>query len=102
MTEAEDTGELRRLLGAFGCVRAEPRLSGVLLFDVPQEQIAAVIALFAAAVGPAARMVVLGAATREDDLWSHVRLDPAPEGGIEVRTRHGALVEIEPDRKSVV
>ncbi|MFG1809450.1 magnesium chelatase [Streptomyces sp. NPDC049040] len=96
MTAGEDPGELRRLLRAFGCARAEPRLNGVLLFDVPQEQTAAVVALFAAAFGTLTPTVVLGAATREDDLWSHVRLTPAPGGGIEVTTRHGGLVEVDP------
>jgi magnesium chelatase subunit D len=94
MTTADDSGGFRRLLRALACAALDPRLTGVLLFDVPQEQIAPVTALFAAVFRSPAPTVVLGAATREDDLWSHVRLAPAPDGGgIEVRTLRGALVE---------
>jgi magnesium chelatase subunit D len=89
-----DAAAHRRLLRLFRCAAADPRLGGVLLFDVPQGLVRAVGELFTATVsgagGPPA--IVLGAATREDDLWSRTRLVPV-DGRIAVDVRHGDLVE---------
>jgi magnesium chelatase subunit D len=97
---SQDTGpgptDHDRLLTAFACAAADPRLGGVLLFDVPPGLVRPVADLFTAVVaGPGAPpAVVLGSATREDDLWSRIRLRPAG-GRIALDVRHGDLVETE-------
>jgi magnesium chelatase subunit D len=84
-----------RLLRVFACAAADPRLSGVLLFDVPPELTAEVVGLFAAAVAEGGQVVHLGAAVREDDLWSRTRLRPA-RGRIALDVLPGDLVEADP------
>ncbi|MFI6700646.1 hypothetical protein ACIBJC_17025 [Streptomyces sp. NPDC050509] len=95
----ELVGLERRLLTALVCAAVEPGLPGVLLFDLPPELLAPVTEMFAhlldlAAAGPppagagtppaapAARTVrtVLGAATRDEDLWIRPRLRRGPDG----------------------
>ncbi|MFE4059864.1 hypothetical protein ACFXP3_26835, partial [Streptomyces sp. NPDC059096] len=82
-----------RLLTALVCAAVEPGLSGVLLFDLPPELVTPVADLFARLLdltaGPVAgaagasvpRTVrtVLGAATREEDLWIRPRLRRGPD-----------------------
>jgi magnesium chelatase subunit D len=84
-----------RLLRALACAALEPGLGGLLLFDVPDEAAGKVTALFAAAFGREWPDVVLGAAVREDDLWTRVALEPG-DGALTVRTRRGVLVEDAP------
>ncbi|WP_335977221.1 magnesium chelatase [Streptomyces sp. CA2R106] len=84
-----------RLLRVFACAAADPRLSGVLLFDVPPALTAEVVGLFAAAVAEGGQVVHLGAAVREDDLWSRTRLRPA-RGRIALDVLPGDLVEADP------
>ncbi|MFJ2953162.1 magnesium chelatase [Streptomyces sp. NPDC087270] len=107
-----------RLLRVLACAAADPRLTGVLLFDVPPELAAPVAGVFAstamdgvprgepagirnglpgqrgsaAAGGPVVR---LGAGVREDDLWSRTRLRPAG-GRITLEVLGGDLVEADP------
>ncbi len=100
MTDPDHAGGFGRLLRAFACAAVEPGLSGVLLFDVPPEQVGPVTDLFTEVVaratdGGAAPVVRLGAATREDDLWSRTRLRPAG-GRIALDVRRGDLVETDP------
>ncbi|MFJ2175180.1 hypothetical protein ACIOHE_20060 [Streptomyces sp. NPDC087851] len=95
----DPAGLERRLLTALVCAAVEPGLPGVLLFDLPPELVAPVTEMFAhlldlAAAGPppadagtppaapAARTVrtVLGAATRDEDLWIRPRLRRGPDG----------------------
>ncbi|WP_435126068.1 hypothetical protein [Actinacidiphila sp. bgisy144] len=84
-----------RLLRVFACAAADPRLSGVLLFDVPPALTAEVVGLFSAAVAEGGQVVHLGAAVREDDLWSRTRLRPA-RGRIALDVLPGDLVEADP------
>jgi magnesium chelatase subunit D len=103
MTAADEAGGLRRLLRALSCAALDPRLDGVLLFDVSPHLLEGVADLFAAVTGedgtgapPApAEPVRLGASTREDDLWSRTRLRPV-DGRVEFETRLGDLVEADP------
>ncbi|MFI0722731.1 magnesium chelatase [Streptomyces sp. NPDC021224] len=90
-----DRPELARLLRAFACAAVEPGLAGVLLFDVPDDALDTVTALFAAVFGRDTAAVVLGAAAREDELWTRIGLEPG-DGGLTVRARRGALVEDDP------
>ncbi|SEF87021.1 protoporphyrin IX magnesium-chelatase [Actinacidiphila yanglinensis] len=137
MTSEDGPADFGRLLRVFACAAADPRLTGVLLFDVPPQLTGPVADVFAAVVagfvsgegtgegtgegagagegadpaGPAGggprpaapadgaragRLVRLGAAVREDDLWSRTRLLPAA-GRITVDVLGGDLVEAEPD-----
>ncbi|WP_433892398.1 hypothetical protein [Streptomyces sp. CA-111067] len=102
MTAADEAGGFSRLLRAFSCAALDQRLSGVLLFDVPTDLLDGVRELFAAVMAErgsdAASVPVpvwLGASTREDDLWSQIRLR-AEGGGLWFSTLLGDLVEADP------
>ncbi|MEV6007773.1 magnesium chelatase [Streptomyces sp. NPDC051976] len=104
MTGTDEGGDLHRLLRAFACVAAEPRLGAVLLFDAPQTAVGPVADLFARISADPGRddpgedgpeSVQLGAATRDDDIWSRIQLQAA-DGAISVQSRPGPLVESDP------
>lgn len=68
----------RRVLSAFACAALEPGLTGVLLFDLDPELIEPVAREFAGilriATGRPVPHSILGAATRDDELWLRPRL----------------------------
>ncbi|MFF3885276.1 magnesium chelatase [Streptomyces sp. NPDC001914] len=80
---AEPLDDVRRLELVFRCSALDPALSGVLLFDLDPRLVRPVAGLFAAILGepgrPAAR-IPLGAATREEDLWTTSRLERQRDG----------------------
>ncbi|MFE3829178.1 hypothetical protein [Streptomyces sp. NPDC059092] len=84
----DPAGLEHRLLTALVCAAVEPGLSGVLLFDLPPELVTPVADLFAHLLGLAAAepapsatvRTVLGAATRDEDLWIRPRLRRGPDG----------------------
>ncbi|MEU4085571.1 magnesium chelatase [Streptomyces aureus] len=81
--DPEAPDDVRRLEQAFRCAALDPALSGVLLFDLEPRLVRPVAGLFATILGepgsPAAR-VPLGAATRDEDLWSTSRLERHKDG----------------------
>ncbi|MFE9093705.1 magnesium chelatase [Streptomyces sp. NPDC007264] len=90
----------RRLTRALACAAAEPTLSGVLLFDLDPRLMDSVAELFTRIVtgvgipgrsepGPAP--LVLGATSRDEDLWVRPRLRREPDG-ITFRIEPGPLV----------
>ncbi|MET7319768.1 magnesium chelatase [Streptomyces sp. NPDC005549] len=85
-----------RLGLALVCAAAEPALSGVLLLDLDPRLVDPVARLFGAVLagadGPARPPLVLGAADRDEDLWTRTRIRGG-EHGITVRTEPGPLVE---------
>jgi magnesium chelatase subunit D len=89
--------DLARRLGlALVCAAADPALSGVLLLDLDPRHVDPVARLFggilAGATEPARPPLVLGAADRDEDLWTRTRIRGG-EHGITVRTEAGPLVE---------
>ncbi|MER5395332.1 magnesium chelatase [Streptomyces sp. NPDC002599] len=81
--DPETSDDVWRLERAFRCAALDPALSGVLLFDLEPRLVRPVAGLFAAILGepgPPAVRVPLGAATRDEDLWSTSRLDRHPDG----------------------
>lgn len=88
MTSATPTPEppddARRLERAFLCAALDPALAGVLLFDLEPRLIEPVSRVFAAILGgpgdPPAARIPLGAATRDEDLWSTSRLERRRDG----------------------
>ncbi|MFE7328727.1 hypothetical protein ACFU8W_27875 [Streptomyces sp. NPDC057565] len=95
-------GLARRLLTALVCSAVEPRLSGVLLFDLPADSIASVTRMFASLLarstggtdGAEVPRTVLGAATQDQELWVRPRLRSGP-GGIAFTLAPGPLTEAE-------
>lgn len=88
-----------RLLTALVCSALEPALTGVLLFDLPPEQVPAVARVFAEVLGPACGRppgavprTTLDAATADEDLWSRP-LVRRGAGGIEFALEPGPLAE---------
>ncbi|ROQ66084.1 magnesium chelatase subunit D [Streptomyces sp. 840.1] len=88
-----------RLLTALVCSALEPGLTGVLLFDLPSEQVPAVARVFAEVLGTACGRppeavprTTLDAATADDDLWSRP-LVRRGSGGIEFTLGPGPLAE---------
>ncbi|WP_437059203.1 magnesium chelatase [Streptomyces sp. enrichment culture] len=89
--------DLTRRLGlALVCAAADPALGGVLLLDLDPRLVEPVVRLFggilAGAAEPARPPLVLGAADRDEDLWTRTRISGG-EHGITVRTEPGPLVE---------
>ncbi|MGW1885165.1 hypothetical protein [Streptomyces sp. NPDC001970] len=90
----------RRLPTALACAAVEPGLSGVLLFDLPDDLVAPVTELFAGLLGRTAGRpggalvprIVLGAATRDEELWIRPRLRHG-SGGIGFSPAPGPLTE---------
>jgi magnesium chelatase subunit D len=81
--DPETSDDVWRLERAFRCAALDPALSGVLIFDLEPRLVRPVAGLFAAILGepgPPAARVPLGAATRDEDLWSTSRLDRHPDG----------------------
>ncbi|CAL9452541.1 hypothetical protein SUDANB145_02468 [Streptomyces sp. enrichment culture] len=113
---ADDAADLvRRLVHALVCAAAEPALSGVLLLDLEPGLLDPVTRLFtglltgtadpsrpgpatpsvttpATPAAPAPPPVVLGAAGRDEDLWTRTRLRRETHG-ITFRTEPGPLVD---------
>lgn len=85
-----------RLGLALVCAVAEPALSGVLLLDLDPRLVDPVARMFGAvlagAAEPARPPLVLGAADRDEDLWTRTRIRGG-EHGITVLTEPGPLVE---------
>ncbi|MFJ5845943.1 hypothetical protein [Streptomyces sp. NPDC092903] len=88
-----------RLLTALVCSALEPSLTGVLLFDLPPEHVAAVAGVFAQVLGAAADRppeavprTTLDAATADEDLWLRP-LVRRGAGGIEFTLGPGPLAE---------
>lgn len=90
----------RRLLAALVCAAVEPGLGGVLLFDLAPELVAPLADVFAGLLGRPPR-VVLGAATRDEDLWIRPRLRRG-SGGIRFSLEPGPLTEATPGPSLVV
>ncbi|MFF1837065.1 hypothetical protein ACFVXE_23095 [Streptomyces sp. NPDC058231] len=93
----EPDGLPRRLLTALVCSVVEPGLSGVLLFDLPGDGVTSVTRVFASLLarssgGAAVPRTVLGAATRDEELWVRPRLGNGP-GGIGLTLAPGPLTE---------
>ncbi|MCX4971459.1 magnesium chelatase [Streptomyces sp. NBC_00620] len=80
----EPPDDARRLELAFRCAALDPGLGGVLLFDLEPRLVEPVSRLFAAILGSPADTPVpripLGAATRDEDLWSRSRLERYLDG----------------------
>ncbi|GAA4817855.1 magnesium chelatase [Streptomyces ziwulingensis] len=91
---------MRRLTHALVCAAADPALSGVLLLDLEPRLVAPVARLFThllAGSAEAARPpVVLGAADRDEDLWTRTRLRQDTHG-ITFSTEPGPLVDTDTD-----
>ncbi|MFF4473120.1 magnesium chelatase [Streptomyces sp. NPDC001599] len=85
-----------RLGPALVCAAADPALSGVLLLDLDPRLVEPVTRLFGAvlagAAEPARPPLVLGAADRDEDLWTRTRIRGGGHG-ITVRTESGPLIE---------
>ncbi|MFD1657839.1 magnesium chelatase [Streptomyces caeni] len=90
----------RRLARALVCAAAEPALPGVLLFDLDPRLMDSVAQLFTRIVagsgvldrsGPEQVPLMLGAITRDEDLWVRPRLRREPDG-IVFRVEPGPLV----------
>ncbi|MCX5368015.1 magnesium chelatase [Streptomyces sp. NBC_00103] len=81
-----------RLTRLLTCAAAEPALAGVLLFDLEPHLTDSVAHLFAALLGGAGPLLMLGAQTRDEDLWTRARL--RQDGGhVSVSTEPGPLIE---------
>ncbi|WP_062642199.1 hypothetical protein [Streptomyces maremycinicus] len=81
-----------RLTRLLACAAADPALAGVLLFDLDPQLTDSVALLFAAALGGAGPLLMLGAQTRDEDLWTRARLRQAG-GRVSVSTHPGPLIE---------
>ncbi|MFE9878983.1 magnesium chelatase [Streptomyces sp. NPDC005784] len=83
LTASEPPDDVRRLERAFRCAALDPALSGVLLFDLEPRLVRPVAGLFAAILGepgPPAARIPLGAATRDEELWTTSRLERQRDG----------------------
>lgn len=97
---AADADDLsRRLLTALVCAAVEPKLSGVLLFDLPDAHLSTVAevleGLLAGPAGPhvaAVPRTTLTAATMDEDLWLRPRMSRGPLG-IDFALAPGPLTE---------
>lgn len=91
----EPDGLARRLVRALVCAAVDPALTGVLLFDLEPRLITRVAGVFAdilaGSEGPAGAPVVLGAASRDEDLWVRPELHQERDG-VSFRTRPGPLI----------
>lgn len=80
----EPDGLVRRLVRALLCAAVDPALSGVLLFDLDPWLVDPVARLFAEILGgpgrPPATPVMLGAASRDEDLWTRPVLRQGRDG----------------------
>ncbi|MFJ6689383.1 magnesium chelatase [Streptomyces sp. NPDC091294] len=97
VTGAAPYGDPAHRLGlALVCAAAEPALSGVLLLDLDPRLVEPVARLFGAVLAgadePARPPLVLGAADRDEDLWTRTRIRGG-EHGITVVTEPGPLAE---------
>ncbi|MEV0903349.1 magnesium chelatase [Streptomyces hokutonensis] len=85
-----------RLCRALVCAAVDPALSGVLLFDLEPQLLDPVTRLFgrilSGARQPAHPAVMLGAASRDEDLWTRPVLFQEPDG-ISFRMEPGPLIE---------
>jgi magnesium chelatase subunit D len=90
---AEADGLASRLTLALTCAAADPALSGVLLFDLDARLIDPVARLFTRILG-GGTPVMLGATSRDEDLWTRPRLHRERDG-ISFRTEPGPLIEDE-------
>ncbi|MGW1532013.1 magnesium chelatase [Streptomyces aureus] len=94
--ESGPSDDVRRLERAFQCAALDPALSGVLLFDLEPRLIRPVARLFAATLGASAGtpavVIALGAATRDEDLWTTSRLE-RQENGIAFTVGPGPLLD---------
>lgn len=94
-TDAAAPAPAARLTRVLACAAAEPALSGVLLFDLEPRLTGAAAELFGALLTgdaePAGGPLVLGAASRDEDLWTRTRLVREPHG-VSLRTRPGPLI----------
>ncbi|MFD5186844.1 hypothetical protein ACFWMU_01595 [Streptomyces sp. NPDC058357] len=103
---APAAGQLpRRLLTALACAAIEPKLSGVLLFDLPDAHLVTVAAvldrLLAGPTGTPVPRTALTAATTDEDLWSRPRVSRGPHG-IDFALDPGPLTEPVPGPSLVV
>ncbi|WP_258572799.1 magnesium chelatase [Streptomyces sp. KM273126] len=84
-----------RLVRALVCAAVEPALGGVLLFDLEPRLIDPVARLFAGILTgegqPADTPLVLGATSRDEDLWTRPRLRQGPDG-LSFRIEPGPLI----------
>ncbi|WP_189878689.1 magnesium chelatase [Streptomyces bluensis] len=84
-----------RLVRALVCAAVDPALGGVLLFDLEPRLIDPVARLFAGiltgAGQPADHPLVLGATSRDEDLWTRPRLRQGPDG-MAFRIEPGPLI----------
>ncbi|MEU5279249.1 magnesium chelatase [Streptomyces asoensis] len=81
-----------RLTRLLVCSAVEPCLAGVLLFDLEPHLIDSVARLFADVLGVTGPPLMLGAQTRDEDLWTRTRL--RQDGGhVSVSTGPGPLIE---------
>ncbi|HET9380636.1 MAG TPA: magnesium chelatase [Streptomyces sp.] len=89
---------VRRLTHALVCAAAEPALSGVLLLDLEPRLVDPVARLFGGVLTGSRDAVdaplVLGAADRDEDLWTRTRFERDAHG-ITFRTGPGPLIEAE-------
>ncbi|MEV6764569.1 magnesium chelatase [Streptomyces sp. NPDC051105] len=90
LAEPEDLAA--RLTLALTCAAADPALSGVLLFDLDPRLVDPVARLFTGILGGGGSPVMLGATSRDEDLWTRTRLHRERDG-ISFRTEPGPLVE---------
>ncbi|MFF4896764.1 magnesium chelatase [Streptomyces sp. NPDC001068] len=81
-----------RLMLALTCAAADQALSGVLLFDLDPRLVDPVARLFTGILGGGGTPVMLGATSRDEDLWTRTRLHRGRDG-ISFRTEPGPLVE---------
>ncbi|MDR3082020.1 MAG: magnesium chelatase [Streptomyces sp.] len=93
--EAADLG--RRLARALVCAAADPALSGVLLFDLESPLIEPVARLFTGILTGADEAddsvpFMLGANSRDEDLWTRLRIS-GEQDGLSVRVEPGPLIE---------
>ncbi|MEV0220153.1 magnesium chelatase [Streptomyces sp. NPDC050704] len=97
-TAPEEPDDLaRRLTHALVCAAADPALSGVLLFDLDPRLTDPVARLFAGILAGSARAadaipLMLGATSRDEDLWTRPRLRQEPDG-ISFRMEPGPLIK---------
>ncbi|MEU6349559.1 magnesium chelatase [Streptomyces sp. NPDC047072] len=84
-----------RLVRVLACAAADPALTGVLLFDLEPRLLDEVARLFADLLTgsgqPAATPLMLGAQSRDEDLWTRARLH-WDVGGLAFRTEPGPLI----------
>ncbi|MFB6877989.1 hypothetical protein [Streptomyces sp. NPDC056323] len=103
---AADADELpQRLLTALVCAAVEPKLSGVLLFDLPDAHLATVAdvldRLLAGPTGTPVPRTTLTAATTDEHLWLRPRASRGPNG-IDFALDPGPLTEPVPGPSIVV